>query len=67
MRTLDLYLIPEEEGDGGSVGTSSGIGDLNWCFCSSSGGILLLSVNRKMISYEQMFRGDLWVHEITKS
>ena len=41
VRTLHPYPIPEEEGDGGSVGTDSSMGDLNLYFCGSSGGILL--------------------------
>ena len=46
MRTLHPYPIPEE-GDGGSVGTSSRIGDLNRYFCGSSGGILLFEWKSK--------------------
>ena len=41
VRTSHPYPIPEEEGDRGSIKTSSGIGDLNLYFCGSSGGILL--------------------------
>jgi len=40
VRTSHPYPICEEEGDGGSVGTGSGMGDLNLYFCGSSGGIL---------------------------
>ena len=35
------YPIPEEEEDGGSVITGSGIGNLNCHFCGSTAGIIL--------------------------
>ena len=41
MRTLRPFPIPSEEGDRGSLITSSSMGDLNRYFCGSSGGILL--------------------------
>ena len=34
------YPIPEEEEDGVSLTIASGMGDLNWQFCGSSGGIV---------------------------
>ena len=34
------YPIPEEEEDGVSLIIASGMGDLNWQFCGSSGGIV---------------------------
>ena len=34
------YPIPKEEEDGGSLIIASRMGDLNWQFCRSSGGIL---------------------------
>jgi len=39
--TLNGYHIPEEEGDGGFVGTGYVMGDLNRYFCGPSRGILL--------------------------
>ena len=40
MGTLHLYLIPDQEGDGRSLITGSGMDDLNIYFSSSSKGIL---------------------------